>query len=272
MIIDALVLACQHSPIAGVVGKDALRGVLEVEYRELIADGSFNLQAVWELFEDQPGFDPEAAIGPLCRFKTWERQLGIEVTLPDMLQKLTHSERATHAATCDVPSRELQTILRKASDTPIPEAAPRPGKKEPPRDSRPTRQLERDPAPESSASRRKIIQLAASVIAIVGFGIAGISLYQTCASEPSWTDVPVAAFGDIPVGKAERIGTQVRATLADNGWLGKAEEEQEADLGNALRQLGQGDVTVLYVRDQAGKVRAIAQYYDNRSRMRFIFK
>ena len=107
-IIDALVLACTHSQLREIVGTDALRSVLDVEYRELIAGGTFNLQPVWELFEDQPGFDPSHAAAPLCRFKSWERQLGMDVTLPNKLLDLDEVEQARQASNCDVPTVELQ--------------------------------------------------------------------------------------------------------------------------------------------------------------------
>ncbi len=49
-IIDALVLAFSYSDVREVVGTDALRSVLEVEYRELISGTEFNIQPLWGPF------------------------------------------------------------------------------------------------------------------------------------------------------------------------------------------------------------------------------
>ena len=110
--IDALVLVFSHSKVRDIVGTDALRTVVSVEYRDLTANGYFDLQAIWELLEEQPGFDADAAVAPMCRFKTWQRHLNMEVRLPDALRNMSEGELATAAAECVVPTPDMQRLFR----------------------------------------------------------------------------------------------------------------------------------------------------------------
>lgn len=267
-IIDALVLACQHSALREIVGTDALRSVLDVEYRELIADGGFNLQPVWELFQDQPGFEPQHAAPPLCRFKSWERQLGVEIALPNQLRNLSEAEQANRANECDVPTVELQKILRGTNaedETAAEKKSPR------------KRQLSQEIATHTDdthavSPRRRMLQIAASVVAVVCFTITGVVLYRDCAPTPSFQKVDLGTSNQIPIAKADRLGPQVRLVLSNESWLTEPESERREQLEAMLRGLESQGVQVIYIRDQQGKARAIAQLYDNGNKMRIVFK
>src|SRR4051794_27459401 len=89
MVIDALVLACSQSDLKELVGTDALRMVLDGRYIEMVKTaGKVDLRPVWQILEAQPGFAPDAAAPPLCRFKSWEGNLGITIELPQVLAAL----------------------------------------------------------------------------------------------------------------------------------------------------------------------------------------
>ena len=267
-IVDALVLACSHSSIRDIVGTDALRSVLDVEYRELIADGTFNLQAVWELFEDQPGFDPEKAAAPLCRFKTWERQLGIEISLPSQLRNLSEGEQAKLAGECDVPTVELQKVLRAPSPE---EAAAEEAKKKADRARRLSQEIDPDRDAGPPDTRRRLALIGAGIVAVLAFGIAATTLYRGCSPSPDYERF-TASLGELPVESPQRFGEQVRATLTDEGWLRTPEKDRRQALESALRPIASKGIQVLYLRDKKGKVRAIAQLYDNDQKIRFVFK
>ncbi len=269
-IIDALVLACSHSGIREVVGTDALRSVLEVEYRELMAEGSFDLQQLWELFQDQPGFDPEAAAAPLCRFKTWERQLGISVTLPESLRQLDAGEVQQRAADCKVPRPELQKLLRGPAPPAGAAASRKPARGEAKKGAKAASGGKKRPR---RSSRARITQLVAGLVILVTFGFAGLTTYRSCDTSPKYKSIAASEFaGSLPITEAKRIGAQMEATLTDPNWLQESRETREKQLGDSLRKLESKGITVLYLRDRGGKVRAVAQFYDNRNKLRFEFR
>ncbi|MCG8418330.1 MAG: hypothetical protein MJE77_10345 [Proteobacteria bacterium] len=268
VIIGALVLACSHSRMRDIVGTDALRSVLDVEYRELIAGGTFDLQPVWELFEAQPGFDPQAAVAPLSRFKSWERQLGIEVTMPVSLRNLTANEQAEHAAECDVPQRELKGVLRSAGGDHADVDRTEPSRRI---STQMGVELGVESGADSSPGRRLMIAVVASIVGLLGFGLAGSSAYRECVPRAQYATFSAHFAGQLPIQGAERFGREVRATLSDEGWLNQPEETRKSQLGQALRTIASQGIDVLFLRDKAGKVRAYAQLYDG-ERLRFVFK
>ena len=87
-IIDALVVAFSHSGVRDVVGTDALRSVLEVEFHEMFSGSEFDLQPLWDLLSEQPGFVANDAIPPICVFKSWGPRLFINVLLPKDVSNL----------------------------------------------------------------------------------------------------------------------------------------------------------------------------------------
>jgi hypothetical protein len=254
-VIDALVLAFSHSKLRSVVGTDALRSVLDVEYRDMLSGNVFDLGPLWELLEEQPGFDAALAAPPMCQFKTWERRLGLEVAMPAALADLKASEIIQRAAECPIPTKELQALFR-GNEAGSPKEALRASQK--------TAAVAAEhgvPAPVAAhARRRKTIFLVATVIAVAGLGFAGVYGYRAFNVTPKWTSITAAGFpGDLPAADAERLGDQVGARLTDPGWLARPEAERREQLAAGLRALADQGVTVLFLRDDTDRVRALVQ-------------
>src|SRR6266545_5157252 len=124
--LEALILAFSHSRAKVLVGTDALRSVLSGQYRELYREGVFTLEPVWQLLSQQPGFDPEHARPPLCRFKAWEKELRLTIHLPQAMAHLVAREVTELASLVVVPAHELARVLQGAqvpSDDPESAAA-----------------------------------------------------------------------------------------------------------------------------------------------------
>lgn len=253
-VIEALVLALSSSDLREIVGTDALRSVLTVEYNDLVESGSFDLQQVWELLEKQPGFSPEAARAPMCRFASWENDLDIRVTLPDALASLDAKQRALLANQCKVPRARLSPLFsgRTASKNKSATArAPRGEKRH-------------------AVARPRLVVVAA-VVGLLGCAFAGFSLLRDCAG-PRWDAIAASEFaGDLPIADAVQLGAEVGATLTDEDWLSLPEETRRTQLEAALRRLEPHKITVLFLRDENGKVRASAQLYDDGRRIRTRF-
>jgi hypothetical protein len=262
-IISALLLACNHTRLREIVGEDALRSVLVVQFRDLFRHGVFLLQPVWDLLHGQPGFDDGAARAAFCRFKLWEDKLAIAVRLPDDFGDLGAAACTAAAAECQVPPAALNKILGEdpalAASVSVPV----------PKSRKPTTAIPTaiDGASQLStrvvaapARRSQLIQVAAAVVALLAFGYTSVSLYRGCGAGVQWQAVPLAAVREhVPLERAERIGDQVRGVLADPAWLSRSREVREAELGAALRALAGSGVTVLFIQDHGGAIRAVAQ-------------
>jgi hypothetical protein len=288
VVVNALVLAFSHSKLNKVVGTDAFRSVLDAEYRTLTADGVFNLGPVWELIESQPGFDPEQAGPPLCRFKSWEGLIGIPVALPPQLASLSAAEQSRLADSCTIPSRDLQRLLREERAGKEDEAAvgtstsrertaaadPRRGattersrvaasgdRAAPDGARAPDRARTPPPHIADTGRRRKIWLGGAILIAMLGFGIGGVALTRACGG-PRLVDFSardINAAG-VPVSDGARIGQQVVATLSDEAWLRIGDDVRRSQMTEALRALDRQGIRSLVVRQRGGEVRAAAQY------------
>jgi hypothetical protein len=155
--LEALILAFAHSRAKALVGTDALRSVLSGQYRELHKGNRFDLEPVWDLLAEQPGFDPAEVGPPLCRFKSWEGQLGLAIGMPAAMATLDDSDRAELASQVTVPAAQLAEVLRgelvasevpeAAAPDPAPESRPSPPRSAASRPERPDR-AERNERPE----------------------------------------------------------------------------------------------------------------------------
>jgi hypothetical protein len=267
--LEALILAFAHSRAKALVGTDALRSVLSGRYRELHRGGAFDLEPVWQLCAEQPGFDPQHVRPPLCRFKTWERDLGLEVRLPASMAGLSGFEVAELAAAVRVPPRERTRVFDGAQVPPDdPEAAAADAAEAIAVSPAPVAaEVEAQPPPTArtpalrrmSPARRRALEIAAVALALVGFSAAGFQLQRGCRASP-WEAMTTAFAGDIPLGGAERQGPEVSGALRDARWLSLPPAARTAHMKAALEALPR-DVQAFFVRDGEGRVRAVARWF-----------
>ena len=268
--LEALILSFSHSRAKALVGTDALRSVLKGQYRELVHDGGFDLEPVWQLLAQQPGFDPDHVRPALARFKSWEPQLGVAVRMPEAMAGLTELEINELAAHVQVPAHERKRVLGGAlvqSDDPAlagvdlagdePERRPPVARPEP---ESPLPQTTRTPRLRRlSARQRRNLEIAAMVVGLLGFSLAGLQLQRSC-STTSWEDVSTRFAGDIPIQSAERQGPEVSGELRDARWLALSPAVRTAQMKAALEALPR-DVQAFFVRDRDRRVRAVARWF-----------
>lgn len=260
VIVDALVLAFSHSEIRSVVGTDALRSVLDVEYKDMMTGSTFSLEQLWDLLKSQPGFNPEAAVPPMCLFKTWESRLGIEVQLPEEIAGMRLADQTARASVCRVPTQELRRVINDSEPArpAIKTTGRHKGVQGRPASGRIPEQAD-GLAGRLSPERRRLVLIAATAIAVVGFTFAGLSVWRAVMVDAKWEDMSASAIaGELPISDPERLGNEVGATLTDPGWLARPQAEREAQLQVALEGLRSRDVRVLFLRLD-GKVRAAAE-------------
>lgn len=267
VIIEALVLVFSRSKISKLVGTDALRTVLTAEYRQHVSAGKLNFEPLWTLLEAQPGFDPQLAAAPICRFKTWEKLFGLQVILPPALSSLSDTEIREQAMSCDVPAKELQALLRSQT-TPPPDDISLPANSAAARRAEKAKRIGRESgslrARKSVASqpknRRKILQIGAIAVTVVAFGIAGARLYKGCNPEAEYQVVSISTLSQVlPISKTDRLGGQVRAHLSNDGWLSKDEAARKADLQAAFAAVQPTGANALLIYDTRGALKASVQ-------------
>jgi hypothetical protein len=280
--LEALLLALRHSRAAHLTGSTVLRQVLASSYRDMVKGDNFELSPVWELLASQPKFDPAEAMPAFAKVKSWESKLGKKVTLPPLMQHLTETEVTEMAGTIHVPASELAHVMRggkvqtdHVDQIPEAEAATRrdtPRMRKLPRDSTPPpeargskkKKKEKEPRIRLSPKQRRTAMVGAGIIALLAFGLAGMTLARGCQSR-SWNTVALDFAGDLPLTTAERSGPEVSATLRDSSWLRMAVNRRRDQMSAALRALPP-DVDVFFVRDKTGKVVAVARWYGKRPR------
>ncbi len=257
--IDALVLAFQYSKASELVGTDALRMVIAGQYRDMFEDGVLKLDSVWALLESQPKFSPALIIPPLCRFKCWDEDLGIEIELPSAISELSARDVRTQASQCQVPSKELDKILERGRFTQQ-ERQQRAAKWAAPEATA----IDAD-QPLAQKTSSTLVLAIVSAIAIGGFIVAGFFLFQNFKST-SWTDVNRKTINDlIPVSHLERHGQDLGGILSSDSWLTLPTEQRQSTLRKAIARLANDGVRTLFIRDTKGTVRAIAQLYGESS-------
>ena len=290
--LEALILAFSCSRARELVGTDALRSVLGGQYRDLVKGGSFDLEPVWQLLAEQPGFSPDAVMPPLARFKSWQPRLGLTVSLPAAMADLSEGRLAELAGEVQVRAADQARVWRGLPDAEQQKATPGAdrradadarsvaGRSRSPRQTagragdtadlplpsvpvtQKSAQLNR-PHPRRriklSPRQRRVIEIAAVVLGIGGFAVAGGSLYRSCHS-PSWESVSLSFSGEIPLARATRLGPEVGATVQDEAWFARPDSERRAQMQSALEHLP-GDVQAFFVRDTHGRVRAAARRF-----------
>src|SRR5262245_36596950 len=111
VIVELVLLGLAQSKLKD-TGLSAMRGVLLSDARLAVLDGAVDLQAVWDLLEGQPGWSPEAALGPFSFVKSLEPRLQITVKLPSGMKKLTDAEITRHAAACRPKRDDVDRAIR----------------------------------------------------------------------------------------------------------------------------------------------------------------
>jgi hypothetical protein len=256
-VLELVMLALANSPLKE-MGLDAMRSVLKGDPRLAVINGAFDLQPIWDLFESQEGFDPEAARPPFCFLKSLETKLAVSITFPQQLEALSPAERTRYAGLCMARRDEVEKILA----TPITDEAAQSGM------ARPSKQAAEPQAGASWAPKKQgrkinktMLAVISGVLCLAGMIFLTVYLINNGDHTPSFSKMDTEWAGAIPLASAEKWATEVHAVFSDTGWLSKVpEEERKRQMTQALQKLAEKNLSVLIVEDDTKKVRASAQY------------
>jgi hypothetical protein len=256
-VIGSIVLAFSHSSLKEVAGTDALRSVLGGNYRDIVKGDTIDLQPVWDLLKDQPGFREEAALPPFSLLKSWEEGLKGTVQLPREMGSLSAAELMVNAARCQVPKSQRQAALD-------PEGSRQRARELVESVSEPRRPDRKKNAPV----RRPALEAILGVVAVAGLVFGGYTLAGFFGG-PSTSSISVDEIGgEMPLASAKRLGNEVDLVISDPAWFDSDEGQRRASLSAALEGLSSRDIDVLVVRDKGGVVRASAQWIGDERELR----
>jgi len=264
--VDGILLALSHSDLQPLARSKQLATILHIDLSAALASGTLDLQVLWDLLAEEPGFDPAAADAPMCTLKGWSEQLGVDVRLPDHLRDLSDRAVALKTTECTVPAQEVRRVFDRHT------------RRAPPRVSVGLEFLDGGDAPLSETSRpvtwrdHPAVAWISGGLAVLALAFVAVTFARECRSA-GWTSFdPVPFAAGIPLRGAEQLGDQVGAVLADPTWLSRPEPERRDQMETALRGLAARNVSVFFVKDDTGRVRATAQWYEDRRRIRVAFR
>jgi hypothetical protein len=109
---------------------------------------------------------------------------------------------------------------------------------------------------------RTLLFRAAIVVTVLSLGYLGYAMIDELRGPAKASTFEVAELGgEIPVRSAERWGGEVHAVLSDPAWMKLPEAKRRELLERALRRLGDRQVNVLVLEDEAKRTRASAQLF-----------
>jgi len=242
-LIDVIVLVFAKSELKAVVGTDALRTVLEGSHRALFPEpDTLALQPVYDLLEDQPGFDKDKVVAPMCRIKSWEAQLKTKVLLPSALEGLDRRAIDDKAMGVGAFDSDLDKLLKPTSvNTPVPI----------------TRVLESETVSEKEArAGNRRVQIAAAA-ALLGLAAAGVSIYMFVVNPSSDTTVvtitPTELSNQIPMTSVQKSEDGVVVgVLGDQTWIEKPESERRVQMQLMIDKLRAQNATGFMLIDRKG--------------------
>jgi hypothetical protein len=248
-IIGAIVLVFAQSKLKDLVGSDPLRSVLSGQYRDLVQDGTLHLQVIWDLLEDQPGFEREDAEPVFCVLKSWQEDFQLEVEMPKVLADLGEAEIMGSASHCPVPGRLKERAL-------FPEGAKAKAKA-----SMAAFDTGHVAKTNIGASTRKpALEALLGVIAIAGLGFGGYTLQQYLRGPNIKTISASNIATEIPISSAKRLGGDLSLVVSNDNWFALPAAERIAMLQATLRGVSSFDIKAMVILNSAGKMRASAQW------------
>jgi hypothetical protein len=245
---NAIVLVFSNSKLKDLVGTDALRSVLSGQYRDLVKDGTLHLQVIWDLLEDQPGFEQEDAEPAFCVLKEWEDDLKLSVEMPRAIADFGSSQVVASASHCPIPQRLKDRAIR-------PDEAEAKAK---------ATLAEFDsgniPSKDQVSTRRPALEALLALIALAGLGFGGYTLMDYFKGPNIKTVSAGSITTEIPIASAKRLGGDLSLVVTDAKWFGLSVADRKNMLKATLRNARPLDIDAVLVMDASNKLRASAQW------------
>jgi hypothetical protein len=249
VLVDALMMCLSRSRVVSVVDGKTVRGVLDSAAGELWREGEFRLDPVWKLLVQQPGLTAEDVAPPLLVFKAFEKELGVQVRVPQALSAIPRGEqvklRDALGITRDDFARavgEMRDIAeREQTTTTAADLAEKAARTVAPSAAKPT------------ARRRPLVLALLALVAASGLGLGTWYGLRDSASSFDVSDVA----GTVQLANARRAQGSMSATITDPKWDALSKEEQKKLALQLIEQEAAKGIHMIALSDEKGATRAL---------------
>jgi hypothetical protein len=268
VLIDALMMCLSKSRVVQVVDGKTVRGVLDSASKEMWRQGEFRLDPIWKILIAEPGLSAEDVAPPLLVFKAYEKELGVNVRIPQALTAIPRGEqvrlrdelgiqRADFAQSIDEMKSlaqlasvagEQEQILRDAEATVGPERR---------RATTGGHQPAKPKQPPPPQARALAIGLALGGVVALGVGV-WFALRDT-STPYNLADVA----GTLQLDKGRAAGPSLTATITDPKWESLSPDERKKAASAVMDVESAKGIRSLILLDGSGNARAMVNETPN---------
>ena len=259
VLIDALMMCLEKSRVCQVVDSKTVRGVIDSAFGELWREGEFRLEPVWKLLVAQPGLSAEEVAPPLLAFKAYEKELGVQVRVPQALSAIPRGEQVKLREQLGIQRQDFQRAIddmKTLADEQRQDEAR----------LQTLRDAEAAQGPEASVTTTRVPKAKhgvadrmglAVVLAVVGLLAAAISIWLSSRDTSAQLDLGDVA-GTLQLSNGRTGGGSLTATIIDSRWDSMSLEERKRAVSAVFEiEYGKG-IRALTLLDSAGNSRALA--------------
>jgi hypothetical protein len=253
VLIDALMMCLEKSRVVKVVDAKTVRGVINSASGELWREGEFRLDPVWKILIAQPGLTAEEVAPPLLAFKAYEKELGVQVRIPQALSAIPRGEQVKLREALGLKKQDFDKAITEMKNLAkeeqhgvvmaeiVKEAT--------------GRIVAGDTGPTPKAPKRAQHPLVA--IGLIGAAVVGlaVSLWFVFRDTAGGLDVGDVA-GIVQLANARVVGPTMSATIVDPRWESLPVEERRKLASDLLDAESPKGIKAIQLVDGGGRIRA----------------
>ncbi len=256
VLVDALMMCLQKSRVVKVVDAKTVRGVIDSASGELWREGEFRLEQVWKLLIAQPGLTAEEVAPPLLVFKAYEKELGVQVRIPQALSAIPRGEQIRLREALGVQRADFAKAIDDMKSLAADEAQGQVMAEIIDRASgRAQAEPAAQPAPPPPSPRRKALAIALVAFAVVAIGFSTWWALRDTSATYDVSDVSAT----LQLANARRGGSSLTATIVDPKWAALPAEERKKTASAVMDIESPKGVRSLILLDPAGAPRAMVE-------------
>jgi hypothetical protein len=219
-------------------------------------EGEFRLDPVWKLLVSQPELKPEDVAPPLLTFKAYERELGVNVRIPQALSAIPRGEQVRLREELGITAEDFAKAIEEMRALAASEASAAQQKQlVRAAEATTTRNEPRKPAPARAAGGKpvpKSMVAALGAVALVALVVGTIFALRDTSSEFALGDVAAT----LQLAKGRASGPSLTATIADPRWQTMSQDERKKAVTAVMDIENSKGIRALVLIDANGMPRA----------------
>jgi hypothetical protein len=255
VLIDALMMCLQKSRVVAVVDANTIKGVLNSAAGELWREGEFRLEQVWKILVAQPGLTAEEVAPPLLVFKAYEKELGVQVRMPQALSAIPRAEQVKLREALGIQREDFARAVDELKKIAADDQSTQNSQQAVQQAVKTAEQAPID-TPKKAKEKKKSNPLVAALLAVIAVG--GIGGGVWLALRDSSTDFDTSdVAGTVALAKGRVAQGSMSATITDPKWDSLPKEEQKRLALQLLDQEAPKGIHTITLSDEKGATRAL---------------